>query len=336
MKMIKLVLLLMVCFEVGWQISGCTMVASASDYVFREGYFWKDGVPYQRYRTRYCSRGCYYYRYSYRRVPVVSSKTPDWRAKLLDIASQRDRFELNNKKSALEHNEFLEAVNALGLSGNFRVNGYGAPVQYAQGLAASGIQQPFAEQGTSVYGYSYSTLADVYGSTDLNVLYNQAGNLAKDSLALGDRAVTGHRALVQEEGHNRARVAEILAKAQLLKAADTPSAHLKQEFNFRGTVDPETGKVDLEEADMRPRYDAQASAVFKAKCNRCHNANSKAGKSTIFPDGVDMTKFYAFSPKQQNHVLQVLRSGKMPKSVDNAPAEPLSLSELSSIIKSLE
>ena len=78
--------------------------------------------------------------------------------------------------------------------------GIPVPVQY---------NQPIAQQGTTVYGYS--TVAESYGNVDLGLLYNQAARLTDQAQQLAGQAATDFQSLVQAEGQNRAEVAKIIA-----------------------------------------------------------------------------------------------------------------------------
>ena len=207
-------------------------------YSYSNGYWWRDGVGYLPYKVYYYDR-CRRYRWYWAWKPVsynnsqygnsqynVSSQDENWRSKLLDIAANRDKYELSARRSAIEQEEFLESVQALGLSDNFHIQGYGQPVQYSQyemnynaypGQVASA--QSYAPQGQTVYGYSTQTLSNLYGNNDLSVLYNQAGRVVENAQTLAGQANSDFQTLVRTEGDNRSRVAEILAKGQAAREA---------------------------------------------------------------------------------------------------------------------
>ena len=123
------------------QASGYANGTVSGNYTYRDGYWWSNGVAFTRtrqayYTTGYCSsRRCstrsLAYRWVYRRSSYqpavqpqyVTPKTEGWRTKLLEIAATRDRYEASTRASANEHNEFIEAVEALGLTSNFTWRG---------------------------------------------------------------------------------------------------------------------------------------------------------------------------------------------------------------------
>lgn len=282
----------LVCFCIGLGVlaiaapAGADGVIEEDGYVFADGYWFKGGVAYSRekqwekeYYTANTYNGCYctpyqtykwVYTWKYTKAPLPSYKSADWRLKLLDIAAARDKVEGVMRVNALEQQSFTEAVGALGLSGNFYWQGYGRnPVKgYEPGvhLSAAGVN------ASTVYGYSYSSVADVYGSTDLNVLYQQSARLTEGAQALAGEANTGFQGLVGQEGNNRARVAEILAKgqasSQTLKASEaSPSSHTSTTVTATG---------------VQPNVFLKLSGP--ATCVECHSGQKVSG-------GFDISKF---------------------------------------------
>lgn len=231
-------------------------------------YYWKGNDAYTRqqyYRPGYYAYGYYYppsnyYQYSYSYTyqypqAQVSYKDTDWRQKLLAIAEGRDKAEATLRKAAAEQTYFLEAVQALGLSGNFTWQGYGTspyPVQQQYAPGGGGYQNKYFPQsglygGNTQYGYSVKEVAEFYGDSNPAALYQQAARLTQNAQQLAGQATGDFSALVSQEGSNRARVAEVLAKgaaaAQVLKAADAPpsSRFTKQEFRIDGAASTASG-----------------------------------------------------------------------------------------------
>ena len=146
-------------------------VCTASDFVFKDGYYWLGENAYTRQKVSHGHYGGY--RYEYRKAPVVVKKEVeykdrveykeaekvDWRTRLLEIAQEREEYRAKQEAQAQDHREYMEALKALGLEGNAAAYpGYShSPYGY----------QANSEQGTTVYGYSYSTLADIYGDNVL-------------------------------------------------------------------------------------------------------------------------------------------------------------------------
>lgn len=275
-------------------------------YHAKSGYYvGADGYYYQRFRYRYrsfCGGYSYYGPWRYRRVnyqpqypaqpKYVTSDTENWRSALLEIAKQRDVYEGRLRQSALNHAEFLEAVRALGLEGNFQWQAYGAapqlasnPYAYASAQAqaqASGYLQQPTPQGATVYGYS--SVADVYGDVDLGALYQQAIRLGEQGQAFGAKAASDAASLVAQEGENRARVSTILAEGQVavekLRAVrPEPQGTIKTQ-QFRVEIGP-NGQPSIQpatpQASASAAVDAGVAEAYRlaqelsdAKCVRCH------------------------------------------------------------------
>jgi hypothetical protein len=242
------------------------------NYTYKGGLFWRDGkaytrnyrerttqVPYTAYSyspggyggygsyatpyTAYRTKTVYYWDY----VPVaypqaeMPSYGKNWQDKLLSIAANRDKLEGNLRTAALDHQAYISAVNILGLAGNFRLPGYGtAPAYPSYSAPHAPYAAPYAAaQGNTLYGYSYANVKDLYGDTNLSTLYQQAARLTQNAQTLAGQGHTDFSDLVGREGANRARVAEVLAKAQAaaqVLAAANPQAsqHTEQRtFSFR-------------------------------------------------------------------------------------------------------
>ena len=217
----------------------------AADYVLRDGYYYDSaGARYTRSVSQVWVPGYYYYSncckywkagyykdvYTYHAYPLTSAE-PDWRLKLLEIAATRDKLEGKLRYQANEHNMFVESVRELGLSGNFFWHQYGMAPQLAAPNAHLGI---YGASGNTVYSqYANSSVADVYGAVDTNVLFQQAAALAKDGLSIGGQATERFAGLIDKERDRAVFAAEIIARgqaaAQALQAASpTPSTHIRQ------------------------------------------------------------------------------------------------------------
>lgn len=231
-------------------------------YVFKGGAFYKGDVPYARDYIEYTKQVPYtyysygvpytgyqnkaYYRWNYYPItlpaPASTAYAPGWQNRLLDIAANRDKLEGNLRTAALDHQAYVGAVSALGLTGNFRLADYGRSPLYP---SYSAPHQPYAApyaaapQGNTLYGYNYSTVRDLYSDTNLSTLYQQAARLTQNAQTLAGQGHTDFSDLVAKEGGNRARVAEILAKGQAavqaLQAANPQAqTHTEQRtFSFR-------------------------------------------------------------------------------------------------------
>lgn len=206
-------------------------VVNSDGYVHTDGFYVKNGISYTRdivwYKDWSWVNACYVgncykagywtyvwkYYYEYTPVKLPSASDPEWRTKLLAIAAARDVAEGKLRYAAQEQTSFLEAVNALGFQGNFRMEAYGrnpmAPTNYGNlQLSSAGVN------GNTVYGYSYTHAVDAYGQTDLNSLYQQSSRLTQNAQSLAGQANTEFSELVKQAGGNAARIAEILAKGE--------------------------------------------------------------------------------------------------------------------------
>lgn len=199
-------------------------------YNVASGYWFKGGYAYSRTRIDYsepyvyCGRTYYqpYYYHRYTKVldaSTVKPSDPDFRVKLLEIAKQRDAIEGAIRKSANQHNEFLESVQALGLSGNFTFQGYGQAPSYANPLRYGSLQYGAYGQQNAATIYTYKEAVDAYNTLDPNVLFQQSASLTKGAQALAGQANTEFTGLVDRANAGIQRAAEIDAAGRASSAA---------------------------------------------------------------------------------------------------------------------
>lgn len=317
--------------------------ASANEYTYRDGYYWCGTQAYTRYwvsPSYYYSCGRWiqyaegYWAYTPISVAVSTTITPadgysGAVSKLLDVAKQRDKYELQNRKLAVEHSAILQMVDALGLKGNFAISGYG------QSLLYPGYGYPFtqttANLGTyganadSLYGYSYSQIQQAYGSTDMNTLYQQAARNTQSAQSLGAQANTEFSGLVSQAGDNQARVAEILAKAQAAKIALDAA-------NPQSSKTTQT-QVSVTGTSAAPNTVSSAgddSALFLKNvavplCASCHSGGTVKG-------GFDVTQYPSLPLDKKVIVWGRLfdhdPARRMPKGKDLGPGAPLTGEQL--------
>lgn len=240
-----------------------TYVEDGTLWEVKKVWYW-----YQPYHYRY---GYWAYYNEYRKVTSV--KDPDWRSVLAKYAS---KIRLNNE----EHLSFMESVRALGLEGA------GASIY-------NNYQAQVVPQGQTVYGYSYNSVTDVYG-IDLNVLYQQAARLVQNAQDYAAQAHAGHTTAVDRAGERAARAAEILAKAQLLKAVDVPQTRVEtKEFRFKVGSD---GKVE---------ESVVALSIPSGKCSKCHSGAKLEGK-------FDINTFHKLDQDGKERVWKRVLNGEMP------------------------
>lgn len=227
-------------------------------------YTYANGSVDPYYYVRYLSNGCWYYRRLSTISPNSSSYTAygttgteNWRSRLLDIAANRDRYESASKASALEHNEFLESVKALGLEGNFRWMGYGYAPTYATG--AGGYGGSLLGYGTSAayggayggaYGNGYQTLTGntawgvsqtpfataTLSTANLDSALNQAGRLVTQAQQLAGQGFNGYSTLVTNVGSAQLdalkTIAQGYAAASALQASRPSDTTVPQTSTF--------------------------------------------------------------------------------------------------------
>lgn len=315
---------------------------NSDGYTFNSGYWYYGASPQAYYRTLISTPGYYsygyyypgssYYQYTayYPPKAAVSYTDPDWRTKLLDIAQQRDKTEGKVRLGAFEQQYFLESVRALGLEGNFTWRGYGAVPPYPV-IGAAHYAQSYGANATTQYGYSYSTIAQLYGdNTNLNSLYQQAAQLTRQLLQLGGEANAGFQALVNTEGGNRARVAEIIVKGQMamqiLNALNAPSTVETRGFSFK--VEP-NGNVQRQEQNVSPETKNELMRLWKinadARCAECHSGKTVKG-------GFNLADYPRYDPAQKQAVWLRLTTTDpdkvMPRLKDGTPGRRLTPEEL--------
>lgn len=321
---------------------------SAGGYTWRDGYWWLNGRAYTRHKVQeaytYYRGRCAYtgYRWVWRYTPTVTKRVvitkqdlseDGWRGKLLELAKQRDSYEGQLRKSAVEHNEFLESLRILGLEGNFKWNGYGYEMQYAQGGHVYGQQsqysQPPAAQGSTIYGYR--EMADIYGNVDLGALFNQAMRLRQQSYGNESKATSETHALMGQLAADMRAIKEIEAKgraaaAALQAAGAKDRATLLREFwQSGGSTTPSGGTQGSTAPVNRNEALTAMTAVVKTKCAACHNSEKKNG-------GLDLSDLTALSADQGKKILERIvhsdETKRMPLGPDLKPGTPLTQAEI--------
>ena len=314
-------------------------------YVYRGGLWWLNNKAFTRTLVTTpgywngCSwvAGTSYYQYYDVSLPTYTAPAtlptytdPGWRGKLLDIAAARDKREGAIRAGAFEQAYFLDAVNALGLQGNFRWNGYGGVPPYFQqnavggqagayGYQMTGQLYNFGANANTQYGASFNSIASIYGDNNTAQLFQQAAQLAAQAQKLGGDATNSFHGLVGQEGSNRAKVAEILAKGQqaqqildALRAA--PSTETKG-FNFKITPVGIQAVPENVDPAVKQKLSTDFNTLVVAKCANCHSGNGPKG-------GFDITKWAAFDAEMKQKVLDRLTSPDpkvmMPRGADGA------------------
>lgn len=261
----------------------------------------------------------------------------DWRSQLLQLAREKHLAQR-------EQQDFIEAVTALGLSGTYGLGGH----------------HQLAEQGNTVYGYSYSQSSHGFANQDLSTLYERAFRLAEQSNHGSTQYSQSLTQLLQVDGANRARVAEIEARTALLRELlKTPGGGVKanSEFGIRKSEgrkesghDSESrvtkhdltfglGPVGESKAEggswktekkihswdkwQGESNDAKLMSLIKSSCVSCHGGSNVSG-------GIDMSKFESFDSAKIKRVIRSVQNGDMPQG-----GEPLSVEQIGLFYKAL-
>lgn len=307
-------------------------------YTYQNGYWYYDSIAYNRTQVWYPAgyyNNCYnagYWYWSYTKANISNTYNTntyntvpvDWRTQLLDLAKQRDTAELGLRKSALEQIAYLESINALGLTGNFRIQNYGQAIQFPG--YAGGMNYASVNQGNTLYGYSYNTVKEAYGSTDMNVLYQQASRLTQGAQQLAGDAHRDFSGLVTQAGDNQSRIAEILAKAaaaeKVLNAANPqPSTRTTTTVTGSGSTSTVMPKVDDTLVEDTKRFLTYTGIPL---CGSCHSGQTLKGK-------FDILTYPTMTSDQKNVIWDRIFSKDpdkvMPRSVDGRPGTPLTAAQ---------
>ncbi len=360
--------------------------AGADDgYIWRNGFYWRGNLAYTRSRvaapvTYYRAYNGYLYQhpisysYQYQQVPVavkkvavnkVTFKDADWKIKLLELARQRDTYEGALRKAAFDQQAYIEAINALGLNGNFRwqnYGGYSVPKKLGlgggydygdrYGERASAKLGSYGASGQTDYGYSVKTIQEMYGNTDMNVLYQQAARLTTSAQGLAGQANTGFQDLVAAAGENGARVAEIIARAraaEIALRATAPQAASRTVTTVTGggtttggstgTTPPPTPPGEALPAPRTATGDAKTASAEATEflkvtghpyCASCHSGKNIKG-------GFDIATYPAMTLDQKRVVwgrlLTTDPKKRMPLAADGTPGTPLPTEHLKNFLE---
>lgn len=319
-----------------------TTAVGATDYAFSNGYWYANGQAHTR--TQYYQPGyggcCGYYYYSYTpyyapaapayAAPTTTYSDADWRTKILDLAIARDKAILGERAKALEQTYYLDAISALGLKGNFAIQGYGQHVAYGTGYQSHQSQPYFATQASTIYGYTYHDLAKIYGDTDLMQLYQTAGRLTDNAQKFGNEANGNFSALVNSAAEQRARQLEILAKAEAFARGMRALEEKKVVIENRGSgfVIPGVPQVPNGPPAQVPVNEAglqQLGAIMQAKCGDCHSG-------AVVKGGLDLTQWNSFDRSRKGKIWERLIEQNpekmMPRAKDGGPGQRLSREEI--------
>lgn len=307
-------------------------------YTFRDGFWWKGETPHTLSRSKVWTSHCsYYYRNNFHpaavyHAPIAKPYVPPakadhapkgWREKLLELKEAQVAFEQKQKNAARDHQEYMEAIKALGLDDHVDPVYSGYKLSKIQSVYA-----PNAGQGNTVYGYSLNTVGDVYGQNDVSVWMQQYGRAQQQAQTVAEKGLDGMLEALKLEGDNRARVATILAKAQLLKSLDVAETRTQTTVEVQQTGTATAGDGSAINAQPFMAAGDGLYQMLKARCYNCHSPegqNGISGKSELFPSGVDLSKYDQFSLAQKQRTIQSVLSGEMPQGGNGLSVEEMGL-----------
>jgi hypothetical protein len=320
--------------------------------VFHNGYWFylSDTTyanPYSRVKYQYPVRyinGCAYpgnFYYQYTRVYLPSAtptvKSENWRNELLKIAGERDKINGKAQLEILEHTQYMEAVKSLGLAAPIpspgyviggSYGGYSGAIGIAPGYSMSGqyYSYPLVPTASTIYGYGYNAISSFYKDTDLNQLYLQAAQLTAGAQKLAGDANSQFGSLVSQEGSNKARVAEILAKgqvvSQMLQALQNNPIPEAKGFSFTvqpgGILKKDDSKV---EPSVKEKLQTQLADLLASKCSNCHYGKTTKGSWSI------ESYFSSTQDEKQKRIWPRILSQDqkflMPRNADGSAGTPL-------------
>lgn len=245
-----------------------------------------------------------------------------WRAELLKLVADRERYAIEANRAASDQYEFLEAIRVLGLPGEVQKSGgghygggsYGGYKPTGYGLNGYGNANAFAfrDYGNSVYGYTYNSIAQPVD--DPATLAQHALRLAdhfQDSSArVGIKAVEAAERVSLKNAEFRERAAAAARsclECEKVNRRPVEQSPLQQHSSY-STRDPYQAKKVQPADDEDIRF--RVKTTFSNSCVECHHPGRKGG-------GLDLSLMGALSPKTIRDIVRVVNSDdpseRMPK-----------------------
>jgi len=277
--------------------------------VFRQGFWWHNGVAFTRQRI-VNSCGQYTWQYYYaptvvaeqtRIVNTVKPTDANWRNELLRLAETREKYAQKLQLNALEHAQYMEAIK------EFKFGpppGLGSYAGYSQlGYTFTGAVTNFGVNGSSQYGYSYKDLAAIYGDNGLAQMQQSLGQSVNQVGSILDKAIHGTLDLTAQTAAGNAKLAEKVINGQIvIEVAKVLNAQPAVAANYSFSVGPN----NVMKADSSKVPDAQKEQNLKAwgamagpKCAACHTEGNIKG-------GFDLNKYLGMSPAEKQRVWSMI------------------------------
>lgn len=197
-------------------------------------------------------------------IKQISPNDPGWKTEFLRVLNADKNRLAEAQRQAEENATYLQALNALG---------------YPTSVQGGSVAQSSAYGGQSIYGYSYSTVADYWNAADRNVLANQAYNTTNRAIDLADKWQGNMSGLYAQEIEAQTRMAEAVSGRDLAVAV-LEGAALVAEKSKQSRTRIETtqqafgpGGQPIGNPPPAPRQ-ADFQALAMNACAKCHSGQS--------------------------------------------------------------
>lgn len=223
-------------------------------------------------------------------IQQISPNDPGWKTELLRVLNAEKNRAAEATKQAEENAAYLQALSALGY-----------PTAYQ---SASNVAQSSAYGGNSIYGYTYSTVADYWNAADRNVLANQAYNSTQRAIDLAERWGDNQRDLYANEIEAQTRAVEALSGRELAEAVLQGAAKVAEASKqSRSTIT--TTQQTIGNPPPAPQSPQANIAAVTATCAKCHSGETpKQGLTLDGTAPIDSDQLVAS--------IRAITSGKMP------------------------
>lgn len=225
-------------------------------------------------------------------IQNISPNDPGWKTELLRVLNAEKKRVAEATKQAEENATYLQALNALG---------------YPSYSSASTVAQSNAYGGNSIYGYSYSTVADYYNQADRNVLANQAYNTTNRAIDLAGQWSGNMKDLYAAEVDAQTRVASIVAEGQKAEAIIRAAAEVAKQTKTSHTR-VQTNQQVIGTPPQVPQPAGQQNpslANVDGRCGKCHSGENP-------PKGIILDGSSPISIAAMVASVRAVDAGKMP------------------------
>jgi hypothetical protein len=321
----------------GYQEDGYTY-AGGGYWVKGADYYTRREVNYTGYRTAYnygyayrYPQVYYYYEYLAASKPVSSLTPQSSDSEWIDFLKQRERIQGKIATNEQEKKAFVERLKAIGVTPPFP----GLPGYELGGLPQ--IPGYSAVSGSTLYGYghnaySYSQVADIYGTLDPNILMQGSVAMARESNA----SATAATSLMNGALNNISAAAERLQAQRLEGEIAIQKIRAVTPNRVTTTINGKTAEptvmpkipplpnvpaVGGGDGPFSPRYVAAATNA----CITCHAGKDSKG-------GFDMTSKLLTAEQKAKVIDRVTRPTTdpkhMPQTADGKPGRMLTAKEI--------